>query len=253
MHEISSSKQKFIFSLIGVVAVAAIVLTSLWVVSTKNQNIDRFSVSASGSIYAKPDIANIQIGFQTAPEKTPADATEEATEKINNIIGELKKLDIEAKDIKTSNYNLYPEYTYRDGLKNLKGYIVSQNISIKIRDLETIGEAIAKTTEQGANQIGSINFTIDDEYELKNEARELAIEKAKEKAGIISDQTGMKLGRVVNVYETQNTYYPDPMRYSNAKMMYSDESMAMGGIDAPSIEAGQNEVRVEVTMTYEIK
>jgi hypothetical protein len=171
---------------------------------------------------------------------------------MNEIMIEVNKLGIEEKDIKTSNYNLSPVYNYtNDRGQELIGYEVIQNISLKIRDLSKIGDVIAKTTEKGANQIGNINFTIDDEFELKNEARELAIEKAKEKAALISEQSGMELGDIKGVYESYNEYQP-VMAYSNAKL-----EMGMGGVAdalaAPSIQAGQNEVRVEVTLTYEIK
>ena len=172
---------------------------------------------------------------------------------MNEILVVLKDLGIEAKDIKTGSYSLNPVYnwTEKDGQK-LSGYEVYQSVTLKIRDLEKIGDIIAKTTEKGANQVGGISFTIDDEYELKNEARELAIEKAKEKAELIAAQTGMKLGKIVSVYE--NSYSPVmAYDYSNArKEMVTDEVLG-AGIEAPGIEAGQNEVKVEVTLMYEIK
>jgi len=236
---------------LGILAIAGIALTSI-LMANKSDNEDRFSISGIGTVYAKADIANITIGFRTETLKTAADATKESVEKMNSIVASVKDLGVEEKDIKTSNYSLSPVYDWtEDDGRVLKGYEVYQSLDVKIRDLESIGDIISKTTEKGANQVGSINFTIDDEYELKNMARELAIEKAKEKAEDIASQTGMKLGDIVNVYET--SYTPRYDSYSNAKMeMVSDEA-AMGGISAPSIEAGQNEVEVEVTIVFEVK
>jgi uncharacterized protein YggE len=134
--------------------------------------------------------------------------------------------------------------------QELVGYEVSQTVAVKIRDLSKVGDVIAKTTEKGANQIGNISFTIDDEYELKNQARELAIEKAKEKATLIAEQAGMKLGEIKNIYEISNDF-PEAVynSYSNAKLMI-DEA---GGIVSPTIQTGQNEIKVEVTVVYEVK
>lgn len=239
----------FLISL-GTLAVAGIVIVAL-ISANRINNQDRFSVTGSGTVYAKADIANLEVGLSTGAKKTAAEATIDSTKKMNEIIGELNGLGIEEKDIKTSNYNLRPVYNYTNNKgQELIGYEVTQNVSLKIRDLSKIGDVIAKTTEKGANQIGNINFTIDDEYELKNQARELAIEKAKEKAILIAEQSGMKLGDIKGVYESYNDYQPI-MAYSNAKM-----EMGMGGaadLAAPTIQAGQNEVRVEVTLTYEIK
>lgn len=231
-------------------AVAAIVITAL-VMANRINNQDRFSVTGSGTVYAKADIANLEVGLKTEAKKTAALATTENTNKMNEIVAELKNLGIEEKDIKTSNYNLNPVYNYTNNRgQELVGYEVTQNLTLKIRDLSKIGDVIAKTTEKGANQIGNINFTIDDEFELKNQARELAIQKAQEKAALIADQSGMKLGEVKSVYENAEPMNPIMLSYSNAKM---DSASVGGGIIAPTIQSGQNEIKVEVTLTYEVK
>ena len=242
-------KTKFILNILFIVAITAIVIVAL-VTANTNPIQDRFSVSGSGVVYAKADIANITIGFKTETKSTAAEATKESSAKMNEIIKELKKLNVDEKDIKTTQYNLNPVYDWTDRTgRKLKGYEVYQTVSVKIRDLDKIGEIIAKATAKGANQIGNVSFTIDDEYELKNQARELAINKAKEKAKKIAQQAGMKLGSVKSVYENQSY---QPRTYTNAKM----DMLGMGGgteIEAPSIEAGQNEIRVEVTLVYEVK
>lgn len=250
----TSTNQSFLKStsflkLLIALCVTAIVIVALVMISRQNQVQDRFSVSATGEVYAKADIANLVVGFRTETKKTAAEAVQENSEKMNEIIKELKGLNIEAKDIKTTNYNLTPIYDWTESKgRELEGYQVSQNITIKIRNLDNIGEAIAKTAAKGANQIGGIDFTIDDEEELKNQARSQAIEKAKDKAEKIKKETGIKLGDIVNVYENQVNY--PQVRYSN------EMALGLGGggeIEAPVIEAGENEVSVEVTVVWKVK
>ncbi len=242
--------QVFLATLITL-AVAAVVIVAL-VTTNRVQNQDRFSVTGSGTVYAKADIANIEVGLKVEAKKTAALATTESTNKMNEIVSELKALGVEEKDIKTSNYSLRPVYNYSEARgQELIGYEVTQNLTLKIRDLSKIGDVIAKTTEKGANQIGNVNFTIDDEFQLKNEAREIAITKAKEKAELIAAQSGMKLGAIKSVYESMEPVTPIAYNYSNArKEMAVDQA---GGISAPEILSGQNEVRVEVTLVYEVK
>jgi uncharacterized protein YggE len=235
---------------LGILAIAGVSAFSVWS-ATKPNNLERFSVTGSGTVYAKADIANLSVGFKTTVKKTAAEATKENADKMNEIISAVKTLGVEAKDIKTTNYSLRPVYnwTEKEG-QQLVGYEVSQNADIKIRDLDKIGDIIAQTTAKGANQVGDISFTIDDEYQLKNEARELAITKAKEKAEIIAKQTGMKLGKIKGVYESSVTPMP-VYDYTNArKEMLSADA---GNVSAPAIESGQNEIKVEVTLNYEIK
>ncbi len=233
-----------------IVAVAAIVITALWKAKESNQQ-DRFSITGTGTVYAKADIANLQVGLRTGTKATPALATSESTKKMNDVVAVLKDLGVEEKDIKTTGYSLNPVYNYTNQRgQELVGYEVTQNLTLKIRDLAKIGDIIAKTTEKGANQIGGINFTIDDEFALKNQARELAIEKAKEKAELIAKQSGMKLGEVKSVYESQE---PTPVTYAytNAKLDMAVSSG--GGIASPEIQSGQNEIKVDVTLVYEVK
>lgn len=238
----------FLVSL-GILAITAVTFISV-IMANKESRDYTFDVDGSGVVYAKADIANISVGLQTETMKTAAEATNESVEKMNNIVASIKDLGIEDKDIKTSNYSLSPVYNWTDNKgRELDGYQVYQSLDIKVRNLEIIGDIISETTKQGANQIGSINFTIDDEYELKNQARELAIAKAKEKAELIASQTGMKLGEIKNLYES--SYIPNYSNYSNAKMeMSMDDGFALS---SPSIETGQNEIRVEVTISYEVK
>jgi len=243
-------KQVFVTTLL-ILAVTAIVIMTLVTVN-KNNNQDRFSVVGSGTVYAKADIANISVGLKTGAQKTAAEATTDSTTKMNSIIAAVKKLGIEDKDIQTSDYSLNPVYNYtNDKGQELVGYEVVQTLNLKIRDLSKIGDVISQTTAQGANQVGNISFTIDDEFALKNQARELAITQAKEKAVLIAKQSGMKLGTVKSVMENSDPTI-SPVAYSNAKM---DLSFAGAGVAvaSPSIQSGQNEIKVDVTLVYEVK
>jgi uncharacterized protein YggE len=242
-------KLHFVLAILIILAVTGIVTFSLYTVRQNNQP-DRFTVDGSGIVYAKADIANIQVGLKTGTKNTAAEATVDSTNKMNNIITALTKLNIADKDIQTSDYNLNPVYNYTNAKgQELVGYEVTQTLTLKIRDLNIIGDVIAKTTEQGANQIGNINFTIDDEFALKNQARELAITKAKEKAVLIAQQSGMKLGEVKSVIENSNPIVT-PMMYSNAKL---DLTASAQAVTPPTIQTGQNEIKVDVSLVYEVK
>ena len=244
-------KGHIILAVIGILAISGVAVASMYAQKECN-NEDRFSVVGSGTVYAKADIANIAVGLTTGVKKTAAEATKESTEKMNKIIQSLNDLGIEEKDIKTENYSLQPIYNWVENKGQvLQGYQITQNVNVKVRDLEKIGDVISKTTEQGANQIGNISFTIDDEYELKNQARELAISKAKEKAQLIASQAGMKLGEVKSFYENAAAAEAVTM-YSNARKEMAVMDQA-AGLVAPTISTGQNEIRVEVTLVYEVK
>ena len=204
-----------------------------------------FDVDGEGKVTAIPDTAEINLGIQVNKPTVEA-AQKEANEKINKVTTELKKLGIEEKYIKTINYSLYPEYDYRAGQK-IVGYNISITLKIKVKDFDKINQAIDTATSLGANQIGNLSFTIDDEKleELKMEARKQAIEKAKKKAKEIANAGGLRLGRIVNISEsTPSSDYPTPLLREAGIGGTAEEQKT-------EIQPGESEITVSVVLSYE--
>lgn len=206
------------------------------------------TVSGEGKTFAVPDIALIQLGVVTEGLKV-GDVVKENTEKMNNILKEIKALGVEEKDIKTTSYNLAPRYEWtEDGKRIFKGYTLTQQISVKIRNFEKIGDVLEKSTEKGANLVGDLQFSIDEPEKVRQEARKEAIEKAKAKAGQIAQDSGLKLVKLANVYED---YYP--RTYSDT-LYKSLEATGGGEIAAPpEIQPGEQEVTVTIYLTYRVR
>jgi len=203
------------------------------------------TISGEGKIFATPDIGVIDLGV-VSDAKTVAGAQKDNVEKMNKITQAMKDLGVEEKDLKTTNYSIYPSYQYISGRSDIIGYEVSQTLEVKIRNLDKVGDILAKAAELGANQVGSLSFTFDDPEKLNQEARTKAIANAKEKADALSNVLDVKLIRIINF--TESSYVP-PIPY------YSKRSLGMGGGETatPDIQTGQNEVSSNVTIVYEIQ
>lgn len=242
-------KQKFILSLVGILALALIVSLALWPTDNDNEQNYTMTVSAQGEVVAKPDVAVINVGVRSERQMKIEDVMADNTAKMNRITKALKDAGIDEGDMKTINYNLRPVYDYiEDRGRVLQGYEIEQSLEVKIRDLDEIGEIINLATQNGANQVSNANFTIDDPEEYKNEAREIAIDSAKQKAKSMARLSGINLGRVVNVSESFS---------GGVTPMYADSMMmkGMGGANeaSPEISVGENEISVTVNLTYEVK
>jgi hypothetical protein len=215
------------------------------------------TVSGEGEIYAKPDLALNTFTVKTEA-KTVEKAVADNTTKMNAVIDAMKALGIEEKDLKSTNFSIYPRYEYRPDYsvqtdiwpkpetRVLVGYQVTQSLEVKIRDIAKVGEAIQKAVDAGANQTGGLQFTIDDSDSLKDQAREEAIKQAKDKAEVLAKQLGVKLTKIINFSE--GGYYPQPLYYDNAV-----SAKGMGELSAtPDIQTGENKITVNVSITYEI-
>lgn len=203
-------------------------------------------IVGEGKVVGVPDVASVQLGY-SVEKKTVAEAQKDNTEKMNAVIAKLKdEFKIDAKDIQTTNYNISPMYDWSDGRQKLRGYQVSQNLNIKIRDMEKVSRILEAAGNAGLNQIGGLNFEIDDPEKLRQEARELALKQAEEKAEALAKIAGVKLGKVISFSETSNEPYPVYREYG---LMKAD---GIGGGEAPAVEAGSTEIRITATVEYEI-
>lgn len=216
------------------------------------------TVSGTGEVYAKPDLCLVSFSVKNEA-KTVAEAMTENTAKMNAIIALMKAQGIEKKDLKTTNFNIYPRYEYRkeevgaetwppqpEGKRVLVGYEITQSLQVKIRNLEKIGEIIQGATDAGANQVRNLQFTIDNQDELKKQAREEAIQEAKDKAKELAGQLDIELVRITNFSESgiipRLPYYDFALQ----------EAAGPGETPAPQIETGENKIEVAVSITYEI-
>jgi uncharacterized protein YggE len=151
-------------------------------------------------------------------------------------------------DMQTSNYSISPRYEYVDGRQNIIGYSVSQNLSIKVRNLSQVGAVVSRAGELGSNQVNGVNFTIDEPSMIQQAARKEAIEDAEKKAMDLANALGVRLVRVVGFSEsTPGSPVPMPIYRGEFDLAQSAAPVA------PEIQPGELDVRATVTVTYEIR
>lgn len=204
-------------------------------------------VIATGEVFASPNLSLIDLSVVTEKENV-SEALEENTAKMNRIIGFLKERGIEERDLRTTGFNIYPVYEWIEGLpyqppgkRLLTGYEVRSSLQVKVRNLGQVGELIQGTAELGANQIGNLQFTVENQDDLTAQARGRAIDEAKAKAKELSSQLGIKLDKITEFHES--TGFP---------IYYQSLEAAGKGGETMQIQPGENKIEVTVTITYEI-
>ncbi len=213
-----------------------------YVNSVNTQKSTTFDVTGEGKVSLKPDIATITVGIQ-APGTSVKAAQDQINVSINKVSSAIKQLGVKDADIQTTNYNINPEYDYTNGQK-IKGYTASTNLFVKVRQVDKVNQVIDTATSNGANQVGGINFDIDDKSKVENEARQKAVLDAKKKAEDAAKIAGFKLGKIVN-YSENNPNSPIPF--------YSARAMDVKAEGAPTqVEPGSTDVTVTVTLSYDI-
>ena len=209
------------------------------------------TVSGEGKIQIMPDIAEMSFGMTTGTQATAKAASDKVAADMNKILAAVKATGVEDKDITTENFYLNPVYDWTDGRQRLRGYEATQSLRVKVRDLKKVGDVLTAATDNGANQAGNVQFTLEDPEGKKDQARTEAIANAKKKAEDLAAQLGQTLGDVQSFNENGGGWYP-PVMYARDAYAAGDKAMAEQSAGAP-MPAGEQDLTVNVTITYELQ
>ena len=219
-------------------------------------------VDGTGKVAVVPDIAKVSLGIEESGTNLLS-VQKSVNQKSKDLVDSLKKLGIDEKDIKTTSYNIYPEYNYGGGviplsstgaeiapapgrIPTISGYRVSISYAVKVKDFEKINSVLTTSTQEGANIVGNVAFEVneDTKNEKLAEARAEAVGQAKQKAQGLASAAGVSLGKILNISESQEFPYPVALR-----------DTAVGGAPVPEAEItpGETEFTVTVSVSFEIR
>jgi hypothetical protein len=166
---------------------------------------------------------------------------------MNAVMDAVKAQGIEVKDIQTEYLSLSPAYDWKEGVQIDQGFEASQNLRVKVRDLSKIGTVLSAATSAGANQAGGVSFTIDDPELLQNQARTEAIAKAEAKAKELAKELGVRIVKLQGFSEGGGSV--PPVYYERAMM----DAGIGGGASPLPVPSGEQDIIMNVTLTYEVR
>lgn len=205
------------------------------------------TMTGEGRISVAPDMGVVSTRVVTTG-KTAPDALSENTSAMTKVIEQIKAAGIEARDIQTSGFSIYPRYEERKNNSNaplnIVGYEVANGVTVQIRDLTKLGTILDTVVRSGANQVGGISFKVSDADMKLDSARKDAVANAKAKAELYTEAAGVKLGRVLSIDENSASM-PRPYAMRAEKMMMADAAPV-------PVEAGEETLSSRVTITWEI-
>lgn len=211
--------------------------------------IPMMSLSGHGEVMTRPDTATVTSGVVTEGASA-REALDANTAAMSKLIATLKAAGIADKDIQTSGFSVSPQYVYPkndDGSQqppHIAGYRVTNTVSVKIGQLDSLGRVLDKVVSVGANTIDGISFSVDDPASLYDRARREAFADARHKAQLYAAAAGVSLGQVISIRES--TSAPPPPRPFLAKSMVAEAAPV-------PVEAGQIAYSVDVTVDWAIQ
>ncbi len=196
-------------------------------------------MTGDGSVLCRPDTAHVTLGVQIQNAEL-ATAQSQATTNMSAVIDSLKKNGINDKDIKTVNYSIYVNQDPAKGAGAVTGYTVMNLVDVKISQIDKVGSIIDEAVAAGANNVGSIQFSIENVDALLQQARQQAMDDAHNKALQLAKLGGVTLGMPISISEGTST---PPTPYA----VGARDTAASGAVP---IQTGQNQINVTVTVSY---
>ncbi|MEM9938615.1 MAG: SIMPL domain-containing protein [Pseudomonadota bacterium] len=163
------------------------------------------SISATGEVQREPDIAFIMAGVTTEAE-TASEAMQANASAMTGVFEALDAANIARRDMQTSNFSLQPRYDYSNrssgSSPQLTGYQATNQLTVKVRELETLGETMDALVEAGGNTFSGLRFGLEDERSARDEARGIAMRDAIARAELYADASGYSVARIVTISES---------------------------------------------------
>jgi uncharacterized protein len=215
------------------------------VVADDDEVVPTIEVSASASVSTEPDQAVVQLSVETFA-KMAIDATQENAGKMSQISKKLKALGIDPAQIRTTHFQVDPQYEYKEGRQKDPrpiGYRVHNTVEVDILDIKMVGQVIDGAIDAGANRVMGLTFQVRNSERAYQMALTRAMENAKNQAKAIAMGAGVNVGDLLWVSTTGHA--PAPVY----KTMRAE---AMMSADTP-ISGGELSVVANVRVRYRIK
>jgi uncharacterized protein len=201
------------------------------------------SVAGMGRATAAPDMATINLGVEATRDTVQA-ARNDAAAAMNEVIEVLRQQGIADEDIQTSHFGINTRYD-RNG-QTITGFQVSNQLTVKVRDLDNVGPVIDEVVAAGGDLVRfqGISFSIADTKLLEQQARAAAVADLQAKAEELAELTDVPLGQLVSITEVGGAQPLD--------VPAMERAFAMDSAMPTPIMAGEMDVTITLQALYAI-
>lgn len=207
------------------------------------------TVTGTGTIRRAPDQAVVSLAVETMSPTARASAQQNA-QRMDAVIRAIRQAGVPADHIRTTSYNLNPEYQYtqptpnRPGEQKLVGYRATNMVEVRVDSIPRVGAVVDAAVEAGANRANGISYQLRDPDAARREALRAAVQNARADAQTLAEAAGQQLGQMLQLTNAGFVQPPIPM-FEARKVMD-----AQAPPPPTPVEPGQLEITATVTAVY---
>ncbi|HET9280462.1 MAG TPA: SIMPL domain-containing protein [Candidatus Angelobacter sp.] len=203
-------------------------------------------VTGTSEVKVAPDRAVIELGVQK--QNPNASATKRAADQASRrILAALKAQGVDEKDVQTTYLSLQPESYTRKGVR-ISYFVANVTMLITVRDLSRLDSLLEELVKAGGNRIDSIEYEVSDIRKYRDQARELAIKAAREKAQALAQALGQETGKAHSIEEVAEPEYALAGMRANSAYAYEAPAKTL----SPSIAPGQKTISASVVVSFDL-
>ena len=202
------------------------------------------SVTGTGSVSLPPDIVVVNIGVQTQGDNV-AQAVAENNRRAQQVTEAILAAGVAEEDVRTTYFSVSPQQQYDpQGMPTgAVTYWVDNTVTATLRQVDQLGGLLEAALGAGANSINNVQYGVDDTSEAELEARQQAMDDARQRAELLAAAAGATLGEPISIS-------------TSATGTDFAAASAVGGIGGGAgvpVSAGSTEVQVQVYIVYSLR
>ncbi|MGV8955389.1 MAG: SIMPL domain-containing protein [Cypionkella sp.] len=199
----------------------------------------QITVTGEATVAVAPDLAVIDLGV-TSTGTTAAEAMASNATAMTSVMDRLRSAGVAEADLQTATLQLNPNWVSAssDVAPTINGYTASNQVSVRLRALDTLGTVLDAAVSDGANTLNGVSFDLANKRPAQDQARSAAVKDAIARATLLSEAAGVKLGKIASISEGGMAAGPTPMFRMEAS--------------ATPVAAGELDITQSVTVTFDI-
>jgi uncharacterized protein YggE len=198
-----------------------------------------------GSVKYPPDRVWVMIAAESRA-KSANDAQRANADAMSAVMQKLKGAGLPADAIRTTAYDLQPEFDFANGRQTLRGYVARNTVEVRVDDIPKVGQILELAVGSGATSVSGVRFDLQDRSSAEREALRLAVADARRRADAAASGAGVRVDRILRI-EERRSYVGEP------RPMMMAMRQEGGGGGQPPITPGELEIKATVTLTAAIK
>ena len=203
------------------------------------ETLNKLTVTGEATIQASPDQAIITLGVITE-NKDPTMAQQQNAIVMAKVLKGLAVQGIPEDQIKTKEYRMDPQYDYSDGKEIFRNYKVHHIMEIRTKNIDRVGNIVDTSIKNGSNNVSNIRFSLSQHDTYYNQALELALRNAKQKA--------LALAKAANVSLHQTPEIIEEIPSGPPPVLYQTNFVAKAA--STQIQPGELEIKAVVKVLY---